>query len=102
MAADGVQFRPASLATTDERAVLASARGLLAPALLWRVKAMRAQVPPHPAPIPVLIARPDFRPLDGACLSCGESLAHRVSTRCSLCVLAAWIALESYPIRVLA
>src|SRR5437867_5064291 len=46
----------------------------LDPDVAWRVEAMRPQVPPPPAAIPVLMARPDVTGAVGCCMSCSDSL----------------------------
>ena len=56
-------------------------------ALVWRVAAMRPQVPRR-GPIPVLVAR-EVAVSPGSCLSCGEALAPGRTVRCALCVRAA-------------
>src|SRR5262245_6118900 len=85
-----VQFRPASLATESEREVLLSGRGRVAPALVWRVEAMRRLLPPKPGPIPLLVVRPGITRHPGACVSCGEP-TDATFGRCPLCALAAWL-----------
>ena len=62
------------------------------PAVVWRVEAMRAQLPAA-GPLPFLVARsaPHCR---GVCLSCGETLAQGAdhgTFRCVPCVRAAWL-----------
>ncbi len=94
---DGVQLRPRSALTAAERARLNQAppgtAAAISSSLAWRVSTMRRQVPTFPGPIPVLVARHDVPPHDGACLSCAEPSA---SARCPLCALAAWIAVADY------
>ena len=99
----GVEFRPARLATEDERRLLLSAASSgLGRALAWRVSAMRVQVPPQPGPIPALLARPDVRVHPGLCVSCGELLPASAGSRCPLCSLAAWIVVSDRGARVCA
>lgn len=63
------------------------------PAVLWRIAAMRPQLPPYPRPVPLLAARPELPYRVGYCLSCGGSVA---APRCAPCrvavaaVLAEW------------
>jgi hypothetical protein len=72
----------------------------LNPELLWRVEAMRRQVPPRPQRVPFLVARPDVRPAPSVCLSCGEQFTveewvqSSPSVRCGLCVEASRVVVE--------
>lgn len=54
----------------------------------WRIDAMRPQVP-STGGIPLLLARPDVRPLVGSCCSCGDPLGDENRYRCARCVAAA-------------
>jgi hypothetical protein len=60
--------------------------------LLWRVKAMRRQVPAAGA-VPILQARPGLDAPEGACVSCGEPLPASHHYRCALCLDAATLSL---------
>src|SRR2546423_1423695 len=59
-----VLMRPLDVLTDAERAVLVAAKAdepSVARELVWRVEAMRRQVPQSPAPIPALLARLERR-----------------------------------------
>ena len=58
--------------------------------VLWRVEAMRPQVPATGA-IPLLVAR--YKPVGvGRCVSCGDAVPSDNPGRCGLCVTAAvWV-----------
>ena len=91
-----VRLRPLRILTTADRETLHAARAdqpRIARELLWRVTAMRRQVPPRPQPIPFLVARPDVPCSAGGCVSCGDPRPPGHDARCGLCALAAWVAL---------
>ena len=93
---DRVGIHPVGVLTADEHAALRAARAdrpAIARELLWRVTAMRGQLPPRPLPIPFLVACRDL-PSSGGCLSCGDPLPSGHDVRCALCALAVWIALD--------
>ena len=67
------------------------------PKIGWRMAAMRQQLPPTPAPNPLLMARPGIDPGPGECQSCGNPLEERPAIgvgRCEPCRQAAWRVLE--------
>ena len=101
-----ILVRPISALTAAERRALrqqAAVAPALAQELARRVTVMRSQVPPAPAPIPALVARPDLPPRPGYCVSCGGPLTPEAgSVRCALCGLAAWMAITSDDAKVLA
>jgi hypothetical protein len=104
LANDRLRVRPANGLTPEERAILRSLRDqgpAISRELCWRVEAMRPHVPPSPAPIPGLLARPNVHQQTGVCFSCGETVLESAVGRCPLCALAAWIALAAYETRVL-
>ena len=90
---------PAGVLTPEMRDALAAHKyellGLLLaddPEVVWRIDAMRRQVPLR-GPIPFLVAR-DVPPVPGTCLSCGDALALDQPYRCRPCVQAAILALR--------
>ena len=93
---DRIGIHPLGVLTADEHAALQAARAdrpAITHALLWRVAAMRHQIPPRPQPIPFLVARPDVPCSTGGCVSCGDPRPPGHDARCGLCALAAWVAL---------
>lgn len=71
--------------------------------IMWRAKAMAAQVPPV-GPLRLLVARQGHWPLEpGRCWSCGEFVEDGPSSvgapgdlvRCPACCEAAWLAIRS-------
>lgn len=61
--------------------------------VLWRVEAMRRQLPRRGS-VPLLVAR-DCPLLPNHCVSCGDPVPDRNPGRCSLCVTAAvWVLRE--------
>ena len=96
LSSDQVRLRPLQTLTTADRETLHAARAdqpRIARELLWRVAAMRRQIPPRPQPIPFLLARRDVPSSTGGCASCGDSLPLGHDARCALCAVAAWVAL---------
>ena len=94
---DQLHLHPMQILTTTDRGTLRAARAdqpRIARELLWRVTAMRRQIPPRPRPIPFLVARPDVPCATGGCVSCGDPRPPGHDARCGLCALAAWVALE--------
>ena len=115
VAAAGVQIRvvgadlairPKGVLPADLRAKLAASkpqvRELLDPEIHWRVEVMSPQVPPWPAPVLSLLARPDIHPGMDNCFSCGDALEPvglpPVPRRCQPCRQAAWLVLEDWPL----
>ena len=97
LSSDQVRLRPLQTLTTADRETLHAARAdqpRIARELLWRVTAMRRQIPPRPQPIPFLVARRDVPLSTGACASCGDSLPPSNDARCPLCALAVGVALS--------
>ena len=93
---DRIGIHPVGVLTADEHAALKAARAdrpAITHALLWRVTAMRRQIPPRPQPIPFLVARPDVPCSAGGCVSCGDPRPPSHDARCAFCALAAWVAL---------
>ena len=93
---DRIGIHPVGVLTADEHAALRAARAdrpAITHALLWRVAAMRHQIPPRPQPIPFLVARPDVPCSAGGCVACGDPRPLGHDARCGLCALAAWVAL---------
>ena len=93
---DRIGIHPVGVLTADEHAALRAARAdrpAIARELLWRVTAMRGQLPPRPRPIPFLVACRDVPLSTGGCASCGDSLPLGHDVRCALCAVAAWVAL---------
>ena len=96
LSSDQVRLRPLQALTTADRETLHAARAdqpRIARELLWRVAAMRRQIPPRPQPIPFLVARPDVPYPTGGCVACGDPRPPGHDARCGLCALAAWVAL---------
>ena len=96
LSSDQARLRPLRILTTADRETLHAARSeqpRIARELLWRVAAMRRQIPPRPQPLPFLVARRDVPSSTGGCASCGDSLPPSHDARCPLCALAAWVAL---------
>ena len=98
LSSDQLRLDPLQILTTADRGTLRAARAdqpRIARELLWRVAAMRHQVPPRPQPIPLLVARPDvpWVPSAGGCAACGDPRPPGHAARCALCALAAWVAL---------
>ena len=64
---DGIAFRPRDRVTAALKAELVAHKpevlALLTEEIAWRVSVMKPQLPPAPAPIPWLAARPERRPL---------------------------------------
>ena len=75
---------------------------LLDPEVRWRVEVMSPQVPPWPAPVLSLLARPDIHPGVDDCFGCGDPLEpmglQPVPRRCQPCRQAAWLVLEDWPL----
>ena len=93
---DQLRLHPMQILTTADRGTLRAAcadQPRIARELLWRVTAMRRQIPPRPRPIPFLVARPDVPCSAGGCVSCGDPRPPGHDARCGLCALAAWVAL---------
>ncbi len=93
---DQLRLDPLQILTTADRGTLRAARAdqpRIARELLWRVTAMRRQIPPRPQPIPFLVARPDVPCATGGCVACGDPRPLGHDARCGLCGLAAWVAL---------
>ena len=96
LSSDQLRLDPLQILTTADRGTLRAARAdqpRIARELLWRVAAMRRQIPPRPQPIPFLVARPDVPCSTGGCAACGDSRPPGHDARCGLCALAAWVAL---------
>ena len=96
LSSDQLLLDPPRILTTADRGTLRVARAdqpRIARELLWRVAAMRHQIPPRPQPIPFLVARPDVPYPAGGCVSCGDPRPLGHDARCGLCALAAWITL---------
>ena len=97
LSSDQARLRPLRILTTADRETLHAARSeqpRIARELLWRVAAMRRQIPPRPQPLPFLVARRDVPLSTGGCASCGDSLPRGHGARCATCALAAWVALS--------
>ena len=103
---DHLAIRPKGVLPSDLRAELVASKpqvlALLDPEIRWRTEVMSPQVPPWPAPVATLLARPDVRPGVDSCFSCGDSLEPMgltpVLRRCRPCGQAAWLALEDWPV----
>ena len=96
LSSDQLRLDPLQILTTADRGTLRAARAdqpRIARELLWRVTAMRRQIPPRPQPIPFLVARPDVPCSAGGCVACGDPRPLGHDARCGLCALAAWVAL---------
>ena len=96
LSSDQVRLRPLQTLTTADRETLHAARAdqpRIARELLWRVTAMRGQIPPRPQPLPLLVARLDLS-APGVCVSCGDPLPAGHDARCALCALAVGVALS--------
>ena len=66
----------------------AEVRALLDPDVRWRVDILQPQIPPFPAPIPHLAARPGAEPDSAACFCCGDCLVRVPDTgvgQCNAC-----------------
>ena len=115
IAAAGVQIRvvganlairPKGVLPADLRTRLAASksqvRTLLDPEVRWRAEVMHPQLPPWPAPVLSLLARPDINPRLDDCFSCGDPLEPigltPVPQRCLPCRQAAWLVLEEWPL----
>ena len=95
LSSDQLRLRPLQILTTADRETLHAAcadQPRIAHELLWRVVAMRRQIPPRPQPIPMLVARLD-ESAQGVCVSCGAPRPEMHRARCPLCALAVAIAL---------
>ena len=93
---DQLHLHPMRILTTADRGTLRAARAdqpRIARELLWRVAAMRRQIPPRPQPLPLLVARLDLS-APGVCVSCGDPLPAGHDARCALCALAVGVALS--------
>ena len=114
MAAAGVQIRvvgadlairPKGVLPADLRSKLVASksqvRTLLDPEVRWRATVLYPQIPPWPAPVLSLLARPDIQPGVDDCFSCGDPLEPMgltpVPRRCQPCRRAAWLLLEDWP-----
>jgi hypothetical protein len=92
---DRLRFRPQDAVTPELRAALIEHKAdlirLLDPVsdeVIWRIDAMRPQVPRTGA-IGCLLARPEARTAPaGMCVSCGDPLATDRRSRCAPCVSA--------------
>ncbi len=63
--------------------------------IIWRIEAMRLQMPEVGNPLPTLFARQDISPKLGECFSCGETLKEiETGYCCGLCSRAKRILLE--------
>ena len=115
VAAAGVQIRvvgtdlairPKGVLPPDLRTKLVASksqvRALLDPEVHWRAEVMYPQVPPWPAPVLSLLARPDIHAPVDDCFSCGDPLEPMgrtpVPRRCQPCRQAAWLVLEEWPL----
>ena len=115
VAAAGVQIRvvgadlalrPKGVLPVHLRTKLAASKSqvktLLDPEVRWRVEVMLTQVPPWPAPVLSLLARPDIHPGIDDCFGCGDPLEPMgltpVPRRCEPCRRAAWLVLEEWPL----
>ena len=97
LSSDQARLRPLRILTTADRETLHAARSeqpRIARELLWRVAAMRRQIPPRPQPLPFLVARRDVPLSTGGCASCGDSHPRGHRARCATSALAAWVALS--------
>ena len=92
-------IRPNGVLSDDLRARLVASKSqvleLLDPEVRWRAEVMYPQVPPWPAPVLSLLARPDIHPRVDDCFSCGDPLEPMgltpVPRRCRPCRRAAWL-----------
>jgi len=99
-------IRPKGVLPPDLKAKLAAAKPqmleLLDPEVRWRVDVLTPQVPPWPAPVLSLLARPDIHPGVNDCFGCGDPLEPMgltpVPRRCRPCRQAAWLVLEDWPL----
>jgi len=99
-------LRPKGVLPADLRTKLVASKSqvrmLLDPEVRWRATVMHPQVPPWPAPVLSLLARPDIHPGVDDCFSCGDPLEPMgltpVPRRCQPCRQAAWLVLEEWPL----
>ena len=91
---------PEGVLTPDLRAALTDQKPTVMALLTeigWRAAAMREQLAPPPAPIPLLMAKRDIKPGPNDCVSCGAELLDVPAIgvgRCEPCRRAAWLVLE--------
>ena len=102
---DRIAFRPKDRVTAALKAELVAHKpevmALLTEEIAWRVSAMKPQLPPPPAPIPVFTMRPGRRPGPNDCQCCGNAMPPDPTgpgpQQCGLCVEAIWQLLANRP-----
>lgn len=101
---DQVAVRPSGVLSDARRAELIAGKpqvlAWLDPEIRWRGEAMSLQLPPWPAPVLSLLARPEVHAAVDECVSCGDPLDPMglppVPRRCRPCLQAAWLVLEDW------